>query len=186
METTHDAPRPHIAPNRTCGTCTVCCKVLEIKAPTLFKPAGVICTNCTGTGCRIFGTTDRPIQCREFYCLWRQVSTMPDDVRPDRIGVMFTIESADPPQNPFERRFVIGRSLETLADFEHPGAQAVIRTFIERGNLPIWLSHNKERRLLHPSPALRDAILGLTPVLPSLSADVGLWRQRLGLTVTSP
>jgi hypothetical protein len=106
---------------------------------------------------------------------------MPDELRPDRIGVMFTIETIQQPKNPFERHFVIARAINALDDFETPGANAALQTFIERGDLPVWLSFQQERRLLHPHPVLRDAILRLTATPPELEADVRLWRQRLEL-----
>jgi hypothetical protein len=168
-----------LAPGRECADCTACCKVSAIDAPTLRKPAGVLCPNCTGSNCAIYDA--RPEPCRTFFCLWRQVATMPDELRPDRIGVMFTIEAVPQPQNPFEQRFVIGRAISSLADFETPGAKAALQTFIERGNVPVWLSFQQERRLLHPYPALRDAILRQSPPPTELAAEVSLWRQRLGL-----
>lgn len=164
---------------RECGSCTACCKIPKIDTPSLRKAAGVLCPNCTGSNCAIYEA--RPEPCRTFFCLWRQVATMPDELRPDRIGVMFTIEAVPQPQNPFERHFVIGRAIGSLADFESAGARAALQTFIERGDLPVWLSFQQERRLLHPYPALRDAILRQGPPPTELAADVRLWRERLGL-----
>jgi hypothetical protein len=173
----NDADR--LAPGRECGECTACCKIPKIDAPTLRKPAGVMCPNCTGQSCGIYET--RPEPCRSFFCLWREVATMPDTLRPDRIGVMFSIESVDPPLNPFDKRFVIGRAINGLADFETPGARAALQVFTTEGDLPVWLSFQQERRLLHPYPALRDAILSNAVPPPNLQADVMLWRRRLGL-----
>jgi hypothetical protein len=168
-----------LAPGRACGSCTACCKISSIDVPSLRKPAGIMCPNCTGTNCSIYDT--RPEPCRTFFCLWRKVATMPDALRPDRIGVMFTIESIAAPQNPFERQFVIWRALNALADFDTPGARQALQVFMERGDLPIWLSFQQQRRLLHPYPALRDAILRPGDPPPELAADVRLWRERLGL-----
>jgi hypothetical protein len=94
---------------------------------------------------------------------------------------MFTIERVEQPQNPFERQFVIGRAINSLADFETPGAKAALQTFVERGTLPVWLSVQQERRLLHPYPALRDAILRQSPPPADLADAVSVWRKRLGL-----
>lgn len=168
-----------LVPGRECGECTACCKISAINAPTLRKPAGILCPNCTGAGCGVYET--RPEPCRTFFCLWRRVATMPDELRPDRIGVMFTIERVEQPQNPFERQFVIGRAINSLADFETPGAKAALQTFVERGTLPVWLSVQQERRLLHPYPALRDAILRQSPPPADLADAVSVWRKRLGL-----
>lgn len=168
-----------LAPGRECGSCTACCKISSIDVPALRKPAGVMCPNCTGTACAIYDT--RPEPCRTFFCLWRRVGSMPDELRPDRIGVMFTIEAIANPQNPFERQFVVARALNSLADLDSAGARAALQTFITRGDLPVWLSFQQERRLLHPYPALRDAILRPAAPPPELAAEVSLWRKRLGI-----
>lgn len=169
-----------LVPGRVCGACTACCKITRIDLPELRKPAGRLCHHCTGSACGIYER--RPEPCKTFFCLWRCVAGMPDDARPDRIGVMFSIEEADPAQNPFEKLFVIARSINSLADLDSPGARQVIQVFIDRGDLPVWLSHGQERRLLHPHPALRDAILSSAPPPAALAAEVALWRRRLGVS----
>ena len=56
---------PAIVEGRSCGTCTLCCKVLTIEA--LGKPNGQWCPHCVkGRGCAIY--SDRPNECRSFYC----------------------------------------------------------------------------------------------------------------------
>jgi hypothetical protein len=53
--------------NRSCGTCTLCCRLPEIDE--LSKPANAWCLNCTaGQGCAIYD--DRPQLCRDFLCSW--------------------------------------------------------------------------------------------------------------------
>jgi hypothetical protein len=50
---------------RTCGTCNLCCKIVEVTA--LNKPANVWCEHCdVGRGCRIY--EQRSAICREFFC----------------------------------------------------------------------------------------------------------------------
>ena len=53
------------------------------------SPAGVMCSKNSGTGCTIYES--RPQVCRPFECLWLQQEQIPDDLRPDRCGVMFEI-----------------------------------------------------------------------------------------------
>lgn len=162
---------------RICGTCTACCLLPTIDTPELKKPPGVLCPHCTGTACGIYER--RPQPCRTFHCLWRRIAQMPDAMRPDRIGVMFSIEQVAPPRNPFERLYVVGRAIASLADFETPGARAAIDMFVGLNNIPVWLSHAGERRLLHPGPDLRDAILAPDPPPPALAAAVRHWRGLL-------
>jgi hypothetical protein len=52
---------------RTCGDCTLCCKVMAIEE--LAKPAGQWCRHCKpGRGCLVYDS--RPAECRGFSCLW--------------------------------------------------------------------------------------------------------------------
>jgi hypothetical protein len=52
---------------RSCGSCTLCCKVFEV--PVLTKPRDKWCSNCKpGQGCGIWQT--RPQFCKDFHCLW--------------------------------------------------------------------------------------------------------------------
>jgi hypothetical protein len=74
-------------PTRSCGECTVCCKVLLIDDPSLQKLPGVLCANCKeGAGCQIYAM--RPSPCRGFDCGWMLMSELGDDLRPDRSGIL--------------------------------------------------------------------------------------------------
>jgi uncharacterized protein len=78
------------APGKSCGSCTLCCAVLEIVE--LSKPAGPVCENCrAGAGCAIYA--DRPQVCRDFECEWLMSRELPRQFRPDLIG---TILMEDP------------------------------------------------------------------------------------------
>lgn len=74
-----------------CGSCTLCCKLLEI--PVLEKPEGQWCTHCAiGSGCRIYES--RPAPCRDFACLWlesqKEKHPLPAELRPDRCKMVLT------------------------------------------------------------------------------------------------
>jgi uncharacterized protein len=74
-----------------CGTCTMCCKVMEI--PELKKPRGRWCAHCeAGSGCTVYA--DRPDRCRDFKCVWLMAreagNAMPDAMRPDRSKVVLS------------------------------------------------------------------------------------------------
>lgn len=75
----------------TCGSCTMCCKVLEIEE--ISKPRGQWCPECKpGTGCTVYD--QRPVPCRTFECLWLQMQAKggwQPRMRPDKVHVMFTV-----------------------------------------------------------------------------------------------
>lgn len=63
----HQVEQDPTIPGRTCGTCTLCCKLLGITE--IDKPRGEWCANCeVGRGCLIY--EHRPSECRDFYCAY--------------------------------------------------------------------------------------------------------------------
>jgi hypothetical protein len=58
---------PELVPGRSCGTCSLCCKVYSIKE--IEKPAGRWCVHrARGLGCSIHAS--RPRSCSDFFCSW--------------------------------------------------------------------------------------------------------------------
>ncbi len=79
---------------RVCGRCTACCVVPSIKSSELWprpdKPSYVPCSDLVQVGkrpgCSVY--EDRPGICRQFRCAWLQSPGLPDELRPDRCGVL--------------------------------------------------------------------------------------------------
>src|SRR5262245_7587478 len=72
-------------PGRSCGGCTLCCKVLGV--PALEKPRGTWCSHCErGTGCRIYET--RPDACRTFLCGWLVNPRFGAEWKPERSKIV--------------------------------------------------------------------------------------------------
>jgi hypothetical protein len=75
------------APGRSCGSCTMCCKVLGITE--LAKPVGKWCSHCDiGKGCKIYDV--RPQECQTFHCLWLTDNRLADHWKPDRSRMVIT------------------------------------------------------------------------------------------------
>jgi hypothetical protein len=73
--------------NRTCGDCTLCCKVMAIEE--LGKPAGAWCPHCRpGRGCLIY--SDRPAECRTFSCLWLTNDRLGQHWKPSKSKIVLT------------------------------------------------------------------------------------------------
>jgi hypothetical protein len=73
--------KPQTAPGKSCGNCTLCCKVYAVP-PIDNKPAGVWCKHCTpGKGCGIWKS--RPEFCQDFQCLWIQDPRLGPEWKPD-------------------------------------------------------------------------------------------------------
>jgi hypothetical protein len=72
---------------KTCGDCTLCCKVMAIEA--LTKPAGSWCSHCNpGHGCRIYA--DRPAECHNFSCLWLVNDLLDQRWKPNKSRLVLT------------------------------------------------------------------------------------------------
>ena len=74
---------------RSCGTCTLCCKLLRIAE--IDKPHGVWCSHARpGQGCAIYA--DRPKECRTFHCGYLAAPDLPDDWHPVKSKIVLVAE----------------------------------------------------------------------------------------------
>lgn len=84
-----------LVPDSPCGECRACCVTLYIDGPGFEtpKPSHTPCSSCDAElGCMKY--LNRPRVCRTFECMWLKSKKTnriwPDDMRPDRCGVIFT------------------------------------------------------------------------------------------------
>ncbi len=93
--------------DRSCGSCSLCCKLLEI--PALEKLDYDWCKHCKPGcgGCTIYD--ERPDACRTFSCLWMTDKTLGDEWYPLRAR-MFLFSYIDPSATPKLLRLVVDRS----------------------------------------------------------------------------
>ncbi len=166
MTTIHDLILGPALDSRPCGDCVACCQVLNIAEPDMVKPADQMCMHCTGTGCGIYDT--RPTVCREWNCVWRRIDSMPPETRPDRMGVVFTIDRQADPQTPFDKLYFVGRAVSDPAALNGPHVPDVAG-MLAYGPLPIFLTWGESRLLVYPRAPLADAILN-----PDQTADLAL------------
>lgn len=71
-------------PERVCGECTLCCRFYAVRE--IAKPEGEWCRHCTEAGCSVHAS--RPQSCRNFDCFWLMDEGFPEELRPDRCGVV--------------------------------------------------------------------------------------------------
>ncbi|HEY4029904.1 MAG TPA: hypothetical protein VGM25_06135 [Caulobacteraceae bacterium] len=156
MTTIHDLVLGPAIAARACGSCVACCKVLNIDEPDMIKPADQMCMHCTGQGCAIYES--RPGVCRSWDCVWRRIDTMPMETRPDRLGVLFTIDRQAEPQTPFDRLYFVARAVDGREAFTKQGAMDAA-AMLAHGPLPIFASWDEGRQLIYPRAELAAAIL---------------------------
>jgi hypothetical protein len=93
-----------IVAGRSCGSCTLCCRLPEIDA--FSKPANVQCSNCIeGRGCAIY--QNRPQLCRDFLCLWMISDGLSEEWHPSHSHMMI---------------YAQGQQITILVDPTHPDA----------------------------------------------------------------
>ncbi|MGU3361544.1 hypothetical protein ACLBWX_14520 [Methylobacterium sp. M6A4_1b] len=102
----------------------------------LAKPAGILCRHNTGVACGIY--QDRPEPCVQWHCLWRKIGALPDDLRPDRSGVMFGIERRSPCVDGLEGACVVGRAVPGASAFASQDVAEAFAMFTREGSLPVW------------------------------------------------
>lgn len=167
-----------LVPERDCGECMVCCKHLSISSPNFHKPADVLCDNCiVNQGCQIYET--RPNVCRTWHCLWRRVESMPDELRPDKSGIIFALTINYDPMELFENAYIACMTLEDRSVFKKPQIAEQIEQFIDEGSLPVFLSIGGGMTLAHPGEEMADAITNpKTTQSPHLIEEGREWRSQ--------
>ncbi|MGZ3280937.1 MAG: hypothetical protein ACXU8V_22720, partial [Caulobacteraceae bacterium] len=143
--------------DRACGECSVCCTVKPINTPELSKAPGIACGHCLATGgCGIYET--RFPVCREYRCAWKTLGWVPEQLRPDRSGVLIDIVDSTGPGRELEATLLAFRD---PADFERHPVPDIIASLIEQGVL-VYLSRPGPPGMLNAKAAvngrLREAI----------------------------
>jgi hypothetical protein len=82
-----------VADGRSCGDCSLCCKLLDIDEPEIEKPAHKWCTHCRPGkgGCTIYSA--RPPVCRNFACEWLINPELSDAWWPKRAKIVAWIST---------------------------------------------------------------------------------------------
>ncbi|WP_419808290.1 YkgJ family cysteine cluster protein [Sphingomonas sp.] len=169
--------------DRACGDCTVCCTVLHVDTPALKKPAGVACVHLTAHGCGIHAV--RPVICRTWFCAWRRVATMPDAARPDRSGLLVSLNFERQPRNCLEGVSVNVRLLPGSDAIASGMAAAVLDALCDR-LVPVWFSDGSEKMLMHPANDVADLVISGDPAPAHLREEVAAWRERYRAFVPGP
>lgn len=165
-----------LLPRRECGPCTACCTVPAIAE--LDKPADTRCGHCTSDGCGIYAA--RPEPCRTFFCGWRRLPWLPQDLRPDRSGVIVMLELAPDAPNPFDRQCIVARWVDRDPAADRALAARLIEMF-RRRRIPAFFSApgTLSKALVHPKPDIYRHVLDGTSPGGAAAAEVERWRAAL-------
>jgi hypothetical protein len=121
-----------LVPERTCGSCNICCVVPKIDEPELQKLPGCRCRNALTSGvCAIYET--RPTVCRNFFCGWRLLPWVDERLKPDQSAVFIRLTK--------DEKLVLGPHrfalMVTVLSHEGLNANGLIETIITSINAQI-------------------------------------------------
>jgi hypothetical protein len=181
MQTETDVETMLLGPvlaTRDCGDCTVCCSVLTVDSPEFKKPAGTPCVHLAAGGCGIHAV--RPQICRTWFCAWRRVAAMPEEARPDRSGLLVSVNFVREPQNCFEGVSINVRAL-TGSDAIDKGMAATIFDSVCDRLVPVWFSDGSRKMLMHPEDDVARLVISGESAPAHLQDEVAAWRERYGV-----
>lgn len=169
------APTLPLAAGRECGGCVVCCEVLPVDDREFQKPGGVLCKHCSSKGCGIYAT--RPAVCREWFCGWRRVAELPDELRPDRSGILIMDYQQNPAPSLLHKHYLVAIALRSRDAFLEPPFQKALVHF-RKNRVPLWLaSSDGAMNLAHPTLEVALALFGQEPpATPEVAHEAELWR----------
>ena len=148
-----DGMAPRIVAGRSCGSCSLCCKVVAVEE--IAKPIGAWCQHChRQKGCAIY--EQRPPSCRMFICQWMLAAELGAEWKPDRAKFAM-LKSAG------------GRHLTVFAD---PGNPSTWRRSPYYENLKHWATQGVRNTAdLH----LVDVMIGprCIVILPDREVELG-------------
>jgi hypothetical protein len=154
-----------VVPGRSCGTCTLCCKVVAVEE--IAKPGGSWCRHCIpGKACTVYDS--RYPSCRSFYCLWMTEGSLGPEWKPDRARFALV-------------RTESGRHLTACVD---PGAPSAWRRSPYYENLKNWAREGARRS---PDLHLVDVMIGSRwiAILPDREVEIGVLAADEAIEVTS-
>jgi len=119
----------------------------------LAKPVGEWCPHCDiGKGCKIYAT--KPQSCQDFECMWLQQDLWPEELRPDRTGLVMFMTEGDP------------RHVHVKVDPHRPeawntgGGKQLIYTVLMNGR-DVLMTIGDGRKFLTLDPARRKQVLDI-------------------------
>lgn len=165
-----------LLPDRECGQCTACCFEITIDDPMLAKPPRTLCVNCQADGCSIYAV--RPDDCRRWFCLWRRIANLPDDLRPDNCGLLVSVVENPAADNPLGRLYIIVQWLDGKPIAKSAAADALLAV-MRRYRLPVWVGSGDRMSLHFPREEIALHLMYGTVPPAALVQEVEAWRRLL-------
>lgn len=105
---------------------------------------------------------------------------MPDEARPDRSGILVSLDFVREPRNCFEGVSIIVRTLAGSDAIKSGMAGTILDSLCDR-LVPVWFSDGSRKMLMHPDSEVAGLVIsGDTPPA-HLKDEVAAWRERYGV-----
>ena len=121
----------------------MCCNVFPL--PALGKPAGRWCHLLGPSGCTVHDR-GQPEVCSQYACYWLEHEALPEESRPDRLGMVVT-ESGTVSVGGHQLPVLVINLLKPDSD-KSPAAQAMIDGFLAAGKAALLL-HGPDMRIVY-------------------------------------
>ncbi|MFA5966579.1 MAG: YkgJ family cysteine cluster protein [Sphingomonas sp.] len=167
-----------ILPDRGCGDCSACCTVLTVDTADFKKPAETPCTHLAAQGCGVHAV--RPAICRSWFCGWRRVADLPDEARPDRSGLLVSLNFVREPRNCFEGVSINVRTVTAGQAIDKGIAGKILDVLCDR-LVPVWISDGSKKMLMHPENDVASLVISGEAAPADLRDEVAAWRARYGV-----
>ncbi len=121
----------------------MCCNVFPL--PALDKPAGRWCHLLGPGGCTVHDL-GQPEVCSQYACYWLEHENLPEESRPDRLGMVVT-ESGTIPVGGYNVPVLVITLLSPDSD-RGPASRALIEDFVAAGKAAL-LIHHADMRIVY-------------------------------------
>lgn len=102
---------------------------------------------------------------------------MPEESRPDRSGILVSLDFVREPRNCFEGVSIMVRLLPGSKAIDNGMAGAVLDILCE-DLVPVWVTDGSKKMLMHPDNNIASLVLSGDPAPAHLRAEVTAWRDR--------
>lgn len=109
---------------------------------------------------------------------------MPDEARPDRSGLLVSLNFVPEPRNCFEGVSIHVRTLPGSDAIESGMAGAILDSLCDR-LVAVWFSDGSKKMLMHPESDVARLVISGDPAPPHLKDEVAAWRERYGVFSTN-
>ena len=109
---------------------------------------------------------------------------MPEDARPDRSGLLVSLDFVREPQNCFEGVSILVRMLPGSKAIDNGMAGAILDRLCD-GLVPVWFSDGTKKMLMHPENSVAALVLSGGDAPPYLREEVAAWRAHYGVFATN-